>query len=277
MGNILGKSTANVSIIDDRASATTTSNVGANEMSQSSGGRNPDRQGELTDRKSPPAIDANGPPISRKITDRKLPPAICAEGYPISQIEDGELPPAIQANGQPPNVSNPFMMNGNESSSTAKRYWPGNLIQLAREMVNSSSIEPANPEFSFLLDQESAHKKLCVLKKYDFNLETALDAQKDSPLSYGSEFKSTEILDSIFSRHPNWNRMKLILKKCSSWPMENLPLQEKLNDLQEALAFGNHKGAASKPKVLRDLVEKDVTFGYGLVLPLDKLERVSGV
>ena len=55
------------------------------------------------------------------------------------------------------------MMNGNESSSTAKRYWAGNLIQLAREIVNSPSIEPANQEFSFLLDQESAHKNLCVL------------------------------------------------------------------------------------------------------------------
>ena len=156
--------------MDNGALATTTSNVDANEMSQSAGGRNPDRQGELTDRKLPPAIDANGPPISRKIIDRNLPPAICAEGYPMSRIEDRDLPPAMQANEQPPNVSNPFMMNGNESSSTAKRYWPGNLIQLAREIVNSPSIKPANPEFSFLLDQESAHKNLCVLKKYDFNL-----------------------------------------------------------------------------------------------------------
>ena len=110
-------------------------------------------------------------------------------------------------------------------------------------MVNSPSSEPANPEFSFLLDQESAQKNLCVLKKYNFNLETALDAQKDSPLRYGSEFKAPEILDPIFSLHPNWNRMKLVLQKGSSWPMEKLPLLEKLNDLQEAMAFGNHKGA----------------------------------
>ena len=42
------------------------------------------------------------------------------------------------------------------------------------------------------------------------------------------------------------------------------------------MAFGNHKGAESNPELLIDLVEKDVTHGYGLVLPLDKLRRIPG-
>ena len=43
------------------------------------------------------------------------------------------------------------------------------------------------------------------------------------------------------------------------------------------MAFGNHKGAESNPKILKELVEKDVTFGYGLVLPLEELNNVPGV
>ena len=39
------------------------------------------------------------------------------------------------------------------------------------------------------------------------------------------------------------------------------------SDLEEALTFGNHQGAEQSPKVLTELVEKDVTHGYGLVLP----------
>ena len=263
IGNILGESSTNtnVSIVDDGASETTTSNVEATAMSLSAGGRDPDRLGD-TDRRLPLATVANGPPIRRKTGTIAVPVV--------------DLPPVLQTNEQPPNVSNPFTSNGNENRISSKRFWPDNLIQLARELVNSPSIEPAAPEFSFLMNQESAHKNLCVLKKYDYKLESALEAQKDSPLSYGSEFKATEILEPIFSRHPNWNRMKLILQNGSCWPMEDLPLQEKSNDLQEALAFGNHKGATSNPEVLRDLVKKDVTFGYGLVLPLDKLDRVPG-
>ena len=56
--------------------------------------------------------------------------------------------------------------------------------------------------------------------------------------------------------------------------MADLSLIEKLKDLEEALDFGNHKGAKANPKVLRDFVEKDVTHDYGLVLPLSELKRI---
>ena len=39
------------------------------------------------------------------------------------------------------------------------------------------------------MDQESAQKNMCVLKKYDYDLKEALAAQQDSPLTCGSEFK----------------------------------------------------------------------------------------
>ena len=71
--------------------------------------------------------------------------------------------------------------------------------------------------------------------------------------------------------------MRSILKYGSSWSLEDLPVSKKSEDLEEALAFGNHKGAESNPKILKELVEKDVTFGYGLVLPLKELNKVPGV
>ena len=71
--------------------------------------------------------------------------------------------------------------------------------------------------------------------------------------------------------------MRSILKNGSSWPLEDLPASKKSEDLEEALAFGNHKGAEYNPKILKEWVEKDVTFGYGLVLPLKELNKVPGV
>ena len=52
--------------------------------------------------------------------------------------------------------------------------------------------------------------------------------------------------------------------------------EDYLKDINEALEFGNHKGAKTNPGVLKDLINKDVTHGYGLVLPLDKLKRIPG-
>jgi len=47
-------------------------------------------------------------------------------------------------------------------------------------------------------------------------------------------------------------------------------------DLDEALAFGNHKGAQKHPTQLRKLVEKDVIHGYGLPLPISKIRALPG-
>ena len=70
--------------------------------------------------------------------------------------------------------------------------------------------------------------------------------------------------------------MRFILKNGSCWPLDDLPLPSRKKDLEEAMAFGNHKGAESNPGILRELVKKGVIHGYGLVLPMDKLERIPG-
>ena len=58
--------------------------------------------------------------------------------------------------------------------------------------------------------------------------------------------------------------------------MEELSTEDKLEDLKEALEFRNHKGAKNNPELLKKLVEKDITHGYSLVLPLDKISHIPG-
>ena len=47
--------------------------------------------------------------------------------------------------------------------------------------------------------------------------------------------------------------------------------------MQEALIFGNHKGASLKPDILKKLISKDVKYGYSLPIPLDSLTRMKGL
>ena len=53
--------------------------------------------------------------------------------------------------------------------------------------------------------------------------------------------------------------------------------KKKETDMKETLYFGNHKGVVRNPILLRKLIEKDVAHGYGLVLPLSKIDRIPGV
>ena len=126
------------------------------------------------------------------------------------------------------------------------------------------------------MTKEAAEKNFLVLKKYDMKLEDAIQAQHSSPMSYGSEFRPPETLELVFGNHPNWERLRCILSNGSKFPLSELDFQSRASDLEEALEFGNHKGAEQQPDLLEKLVKKDIIHGYGLVLPLDKITRVPG-
>ena len=104
-------------------------------------------------------------------------------------------------------------------------------------------------EFAFELTKEAAEKNYCLLKKYGLDLSRAIDAQKSSPLSYGSEFKPPHILKRIYRNHPLWPCMDQLLINRSQWPLDEISEEDREVDLHEALVFGNHKGAASKPEL----------------------------
>jgi hypothetical protein len=59
--------------------------------------------------------------------------------------------------------------------------------------------------------------------------------------------------------------------------MEPIPKDHRIADLDEALNFGNHKGATSQPKLLLKLVSGGVKHGYSLPLPLNKIKQIPCV
>ncbi len=70
--------------------------------------------------------------------------------------------------------------------------------------------------------------------------------------------------------------MECLLTKGSRWPLEEISKEDRVADLQEAIQFGNHKGATSKPGLLKELIKADIQHGYGLVIPLDKIKHIPG-
>jgi hypothetical protein len=48
------------------------------------------------------------------------------------------------------------------------------------------------------------------------------------------------------------------------------------NNVNEALTFGNHKGATSQPVLLQQLIVKDVTYGFGLTILLSTVHSIQG-
>jgi hypothetical protein len=61
------------------------------------------------------------------------------------------------------------------------------------------------------------------------------------------------------------------------WPLKPPDKERRQEDINKALAFGNHKGASLQPELLQQLVLKDVHFGYCLPLPFAKARKTPGI
>jgi hypothetical protein len=71
---------------------------------------------------------------------------------------------------------------------------------------------------------------------------------QSTPLGPGKEFKPPDVLRLVFGLHPQWQRMEDFLTHGSKWPLVEISKEEQINDLNNALTFGNHKGALAKPQ-----------------------------
>ena len=145
--------------------------------------------------------------------------------------------------------------------SDSNKVWPTDLLDRIWDVISKPC-----PDFKFDMSMEAAQKNFCILAKHGLDLQRALDSQANLPVSYGSDFRPSEVLERIFGTHPLWYRMRPLLVSGSDWPLLSLSNDNRKEDLSEALAFSNHKGATSKPGLLKDLISKDVKHGYATSL-----------
>ena len=83
--------------------------------------------------------------------------------------------------------------------------WPNDLINRIKHVMSLSCDTPSPPAFKFEMTKEATMHNLKVLEQHGFSLDKALDAQRDSPLGPGKEFRPPDILRSVFGQHPLWN------------------------------------------------------------------------
>jgi hypothetical protein len=156
----------------------------------------------------------------------------------LPQVIAATAPPALAR--QHTSVARP------QDNHTSTPAFPLYLINIIQSIRKTACPQLQQPKFFFELMSEAAEKNFLVLKRHNMDLGQAIAAQKDSPLGYGSEFKPPQVPRRLFLHHPLWERMETILVNVPQWPLKEISKEDRAADLQEALAFGNHKGASRK-------------------------------
>jgi hypothetical protein len=120
------------------------------------------------------------------------------------------------------------------------QFWPQNLLDIIKLIVNLTSACPEKPLFNFIFNNKAAEKNYLVLKRLDFDISRAIKAQSLLPLGYGSEFRKGNILSPLLKHHPLWPRMEQLLLEGTKWPMSPIPKECRVANLNEAIKFGNY-------------------------------------
>ena len=131
------------------------------------------------------------------------------------------------------------------------------------------------PLFTFALTKEAATANEKVLEAFNFDLPSALQAQRNSPLYFGSEFQPIEKLERIFALHPLWHFVKVYLREGITFPLQPISDEHRRCDCEFMLTRGNHKSAKTQEglKLVREHMAADVEYGFALPLPLSCLQH----
>ena len=192
---------------------------------------------------------------------------------PSEQVKDA----ALAATDDPSEDQGKRFCHVGVEEHAEETIWPPDLISILQKTMTTPCHHPSKLLFEFNMSVKAAEKNYIILmRKFGGDLHRALHAQQGSPLQYGSEFKPVLILVLIFRNHPSWEKMRTVLSNRSSWPLSPLHNHNRLLDIDNALAFGNHKGAEQQPELLLKLVS-NVIRGFTLPLPLDRIQRIPGV
>jgi hypothetical protein len=175
-----------------------------------------------------------------------------------------------------------YYLTRSEHSAARIQPWPFRLKPLLSYIEEAIRWQPHRPfdatEFSFESSIGAAEHNFCILENYEFDLQAAITgpAAQNTPLRPGSEFRPVELLQKVFCNHPLWNQARETLKFGFTMPLHSLPDIDRVQDVFDALRYGNHKSTQQNPTVVLEMLAEEVSRGWQIVLPAEKIPMIPG-
>jgi hypothetical protein len=149
------------------------------------------------------------------------------------------------------------------------------FIPTTKEILQVKIAIPEQPTLQFESSHEVADHNKKVIQHYGNRLHQYLCSQQRMYISFGSEFRQPWALKKLLCHHPNWLKLKKILKEGSSWPLSSITQKDRYLKNQELILRGNHKSAIKYSEELQKTLEKEVTQGWVVPLPLDYISSLK--
>ena len=131
-----------------------------------------------------------------------------------------------------------------------------------------TELPPIQPSpFKFTPTREAAEWNKQVIT-FHGGLEQAIQHHRNSPTSYGSEFRPVWCLHLLMRLHPLWPETAKRIGEGSTFPLDPIPEADRIEDLKAALVYKNHK-SADENETFIDTMTNEIRHGWALPLPPD--------
>ena len=195
-----------------------------------------------------------------------------------------EVKNPIQADTESQKVNNfknvPSVEEKAKPSQLASSRFDSWLIQNVRKIT--SKTYPANKAPLFKLENtlEAAQINTAILERFDWNFEKAIDAQHNTIMQAGSEYRPLEDLESIFKHHKDWEKLKVLLTKgvVYGFDKDKVYTEEmRKSDLANEMKKGNSKSTHGLEDVIMKNYTKEITRAWMIPFLKSSLMKVVGV
>jgi hypothetical protein len=151
------------------------------------------------------------------------------------------------------------------------------FLQAIRTVFEAPVDVPLKPPIWFDVTNEAVQHNSGLLEACNFDLAQFLHAHQNSTLAFGSEFRPVAQLETILGQHPSFTFFKQVLAKGMEFHFDQeLTEPQRLAEVDQMMARGNHKSAQENEGDVTRLLHKDVHHGFSLPVHPDIVRKLKG-
>ena len=152
------------------------------------------------------------------------------------------------------------------------------IPNIIMKIIKQKQPKMEKSKWIFLRTKKAATSNTKLLKSYNYDVEKATQSDKNTSLSYGSEFRPAIDLQPLLRHHTNWPAIKELIQHGVSYPLEPITEYDRIRDIEYMLRRGNHKSAAIKEnrQALEKSFNKEVKYQWCIPLLPSCITSIPG-
>ena len=152
------------------------------------------------------------------------------------------------------------------------------IPNIIKKIIQQKNPKMEKSKWIFARTKKAAIANTKLLQTYKFDVEKATQSDKNTSLSYGSEFRQAQDLQPLLRHHKNWPAIKELIQHGVSYPMEPITESDRLKDIDHMLSRGNHKSASvtENKHALEKSFNKEVKYQWCIPLLPSCIKSIPG-